>query len=215
MRQGYEDAVLRLHGPIITRAAQEFPAALAAIGAELGLRPSALGLLGGSAGAGVAQLVLAEQTGHLPAPVHAAVLVSPVVRLRAVVAAGSRRFGTSYAWSPAATEVADRLDFVARVDDVAAGQPAIRLVVGAEDDEEGFGEPAAQLRTALADRYDDPARVDLATVTGMAHAFAEEPGTDPAPQTPAAVAVDRLAEQWLGQHLPAEERDRDRAGVVW
>ena len=42
-----------------------------------------------------------------------------------------------------------------------------------------------------------PERVELATVPGMAHALAEEPGIEPAPQTPHAAAVDRLAVQWF------------------
>jgi hypothetical protein len=38
-------------------------------------------------------------------------------------------------------------------------------------------------------------------VAGMGHALAEEPGVEAAPQTPAAAEVDRLASEWLGDHL--------------
>ena len=45
------------------------------------------------------------------------------------------------------------------------------------------------------------ARVDLAVVPGVGHALAEEPGVEPAPQTPGAAAVDRLAAEWFRLHL--------------
>ncbi len=60
---------------------------------------------------------------------------------------------------------------------------------------------AAELRQALARRYGDSSRVELVEVKGMGHALAEEPGIEPAPQTPAAVEVDRLAVQWLRRFL--------------
>jgi hypothetical protein len=44
--------------------------------------------------------------------------------------------------------------------------------------------------------------VDWQIVPGMAHALADEPGTEPAPQTPHAAAVDRLAVDRLSAHLP-------------
>lgn len=194
MRRGYEDAVLELTSPVVLGAADEFPAALAALRDHLDLGDGPLGLLGGSAGAAVAQLVLAE--GDLPA--SAAVLVSPLVRLRAAIAAMGRQFGVSYRWSPASEEVADRLDFVARAGEIARRRPAVLLVVG-EHDEPEFREPAAALRDALAER--DGARAELVVVAGMSHALAEEPGIEPAPQTPAAAEVDRHAVRWLRRHL--------------
>ncbi len=44
--------------------------------------------------------------------------------------------------------------------------------------------------------------VDHQVVAGMAHALADEPGTGPAPQTPHAAEVDRLATEWFRRHLP-------------
>lgn len=44
--------------------------------------------------------------------------------------------------------------------------------------------------------------VDRQVIPGMAHALADEPGTDPAPQTPHAAIVDRLAAEWFRRHLP-------------
>jgi dipeptidyl aminopeptidase/acylaminoacyl peptidase len=89
------------------------------------------------------------------------------------------------------------MDFVARADEVAAC-PATLLVVGEEDDEQGFREPAAELRAALAQR---DVEAELVVVPRMGHAFAEEPGIEPAPQLPAAVEVDRLAVGWFTRHL--------------
>lgn len=198
MRLGYADAVLNLHGPVTDQATAEFAPALAALRAELGFGEGPIGVVGGSVGAAVAALVLAESE----VPVDAAVLISPIVQLAPVVAAMGRRYGLAYAWSERSREVAARLDFVARAGQLAGGrQPAVRLVVGADDDEAGFQTPARRLRDALARRYADPSRVDLVTVPGMAHALADEPGIEPAAQTPHAAVVDRHAVRWLARHL--------------
>ena len=194
MRLGYEDAVRNLYGPIIGQAAEEFEVAWPVLRKTLRLGDGPVGVLGGSGGAAVAQLVLAE--GGLRA--GAAVLVSPLVQLRAAVDAIGRQFGVSYPWSAPSLAVAHRLDFVVRADEIAAhGNPAVLLVVGAEDDEEGFRLPAARLGDALSARSE----VDMVVVPGMVHALAEEPGMDPAPQTPHAAVIDRLAVDWLRRHL--------------
>lgn len=133
--------------------------------------------------------------------VAAAVLVSPVVQLRPLVEAVGRRFGVTYPWSEPSLQVARRLDFVARAAETAdRGQPAVLLVVGA-DDESAVLEPAARLHEELQSRYDDPGRVALEVVPGMAHALAEEPGVEPAPQTEHAATVDAHAVRWLRRHL--------------
>jgi pimeloyl-ACP methyl ester carboxylesterase len=67
-------------------------------------------------------------------------------------------------------------------------------VVGAEDDAEGVLRPAADLHAELPGSR-------LETIPGMAHALAEEPGLDPAPQTGHAAAVDRLVVDWLRPRL--------------
>lgn len=204
MRLGYEDAVRNLHGPIPTRAAAEFPAALAELRDRLDLGHGPLAVLGGSSGAAAAQLVILDSGRAAGPAVTAAVLISPVIQLRPLVEGVSRQYGVSYPWRPESLEIARRLDFVARADETTKnGQPAVRIVVGADDDRDGVLEPARLLRAALAERYDDPARVDLAVVPDMVHALAEEPGIEPAPQTTYAAAVDRLAVDWLGRHLIA------------
>ncbi len=128
--------------------------------------------------------------------VAAEVLVSPVTRLRAVVAANERRFGVAYRWHPKATEIADGLDFVARADETAVAAPAVRLIVGERDDV-AIRDAAVELQEALAKRYADPSRVDLVTVPDMPHELAD-PDERPLPH---AATVDRLAVEWLRCYL--------------
>jgi pimeloyl-ACP methyl ester carboxylesterase len=193
MRLGYEDAVQNLQGTVSADAVQEFGPAFAELRARFGFRDGPVGLLGGSLGAAVAQQVVAERQ----VDVAAAVLVSPLTQLSPAVEALGRRFGVDYPWSEQSLRIAQRMDFVARAGELAAC-PATLLVVGAEDDESGFRVPAARVRDALAQRS---VRAELVAVPGMGHAFAEEPGIEPAPQLPAAAEVDRLAVGWFARHL--------------
>jgi hypothetical protein len=197
MRLANEDAVLNIYGPVCDQAAGEFQPALTELRDRFALGSGPVGLVGGSAGAAVAALVLAESN----VTVTTAVLVSPLLQLRRAIEAMSVQFGLTYEWSDASLAVARRLDFVERAGEIAQkAQPAVLLVTG-EDDDAGFREPAAGLRDALKPLYADPSRVELVTVSQMAHALAEEPGIDPAPQTPHAAEVDRLAVDWLGRHV--------------
>lgn len=196
MRLGFDDAVLNLQRPVVYGAAEELPGALTALREQLGIDADAVGVMGGSSGAAVAQLVMAEGM----VEVRAAVLVSPVVQLRPVVEAMARQYEMDYSWSPESDAVAERLDFVARAREIAdRGTPAVLLVVG-QDDDPAFHEPAAALRDALRGAK---AEAEVATVPGMGHALADEPGMDPAPQTAEAAAVDRLAVSWFRRHLTA------------
>jgi pimeloyl-ACP methyl ester carboxylesterase len=173
---GYDDAVLKIFDPTCRQAVQEFPAALAALRQQLPLGDTPLGLMGGSAGALVALCVLAETD----LPVRAAVLVSPAIRLTAVVAANERRFGVAYRWTEQSRIAAQRLDFVARAEEIVKRDAAIQFVVGAQDDEAGFLTPAKQLWQALSCRAPD--QTALTIIPDMAHALAEEPGLDAAPR---------------------------------
>jgi pimeloyl-ACP methyl ester carboxylesterase len=184
---GYEDAVTLMHGPVNAEAADEFDAALAELRGRFGIG-GPLGLLGGSAGAGVALEVTTRRD-----DVTALVAVSPLVQLRPVVATLGKLFGVDYAWGPESDAVADRMDYVARVREL--GTTPTQLIVGAEDEPTAFLEPAQALVSAA----DGPA--DLVVVEGMGHALAEEPGLEPAPQTPHAAEVDAHAVAWFRQHL--------------
>jgi dienelactone hydrolase len=202
LRLGYEDGVLNIQGPITDQAAREFGPAYAEIAGQLGLGSGPVGLLGGSAGAAVALLVLAEQD----VDIAAAVLVSPLVRLRSLVEAMDRHFGVEYSWSDRSREVAARLDFVERASEIAERRqdPAVLLVVGEDDDVDGIRRPAEELRDALADRYAKPALAGLELIPGMGHQLADPPGDDPAPQTRSAAEVDRLAVDWFRRHLRSD-----------
>jgi hypothetical protein len=178
---GAQDAVRNLYGPITERAAAEFGPALAVLRERVGDGP--LSLVGGSLGAAVALSVRAAG-----AEVEAMVLVSPMVQLRPVVALMGEEHGVEYPWDAESGAIADRLDFVARAAEL--GDVPVRLVVGADDSVPAFRAPAAALRDALP-------HADLVLVEGMGHALADEPGLEPAPQLPAAAAVDALAVEWL------------------
>lgn len=182
---GYSDAVLHMFDPAVSGAVAEFPAAYAALRERLGFGDRPPAVLGGSIGSLVAQEV------STALPVAATVLVSPVTQLRPVVVANGRIYGVTYEWTPAADAVAERFDFVARAAELTA---PVLLVVGADDDPDGIAGPAAALHKALPGS-------ELVTVPGMGHALAEEPGTEAAPQIPAAEAVDALVTDRLAAHL--------------
>jgi len=198
MRLGYQDAVLKAFEPQVTRAAGEFSAVLAELRARLPVADGPIGLVGASIGALPAQLVMAGRA----ARVTAAALISPVIQLAEVVAANERRFGVSYPWSETSRAVAARFDFVSRAGEIAAHdpQPAILLVTGAEDDP-AFPLQAQRLASGLRHRYGDSGRVGLRAIPGMGHAFAVEPGIEPAPQTAEAKLVDAAVTDWFSRYL--------------
>lgn len=198
MALGYQDAVLNVFEPEVTQAVDEFPAVLAELRARLPVTSGPIGVAGASVGALPAQLVMAGGA----AQVSAAALISPVIQLAEVVAANERRFGVSYPWSQASRAVAARFDFAARAGEIAAAdpQPAVLLVTGAEDDP-AFPQQAERLASALRQHYADPERVSLVSIPGMKHAFAEEPGIEPAPQTPEAELVEAATTSWFGRYL--------------
>jgi hypothetical protein len=202
VRLGVDDVVGKLLGPMVEQAFAEFPAVAAALRVQLRLDVGPVGLVGGSVGAAVALLALAEAE----VPVQAAALVRPPVQLERVVAANDQRRNPHDQWTRAARVVAERLDFVARAHQIAARdpQPAVLLVCGAGDDA-GVGEPVERLWRTLSDRYRDPGRVALLLVPGLAQALAAEPGTDLAPQTLDGARVDAAVTGWLGRHLAHTE----------
>jgi dienelactone hydrolase len=136
------------------------------------------------------------------AQVSAAALISPVIQLVEVVAANERRFGVDYPWSDASRAVAARLDFGSRAGEIAARdpQPAVLVVTGAEDDQ-AFPTQAQRLESELLQRYRGSDRVVLTSIPGMKHAFAAEPGIEPAPQTAEAKLVDAAVTDWFNRYL--------------
>jgi len=79
-------------------------------------------------------------------------------------------------------------------------QPAILLITGAEDDP-AFPLQAQRLQAELRQQYRDPQRVGLTSIPGMKHAFAAEPGIEPAPQTGEAKLVDAAVTDWFSRYL--------------
>jgi hypothetical protein len=196
---GYEDAVLNLFDPMTAQAVEEFPAALAGLQARLPIGDGPLALVGASAGALVALSVLAGSGPDSDLSVRAAALISPAVQLAAVVGLNERRFGVTYPWSDASRRAAERLDFVARSDEIAGSDADVLLVAGQLDDEPGIRHPAAELWRRLSTPR--PGRATLVDIPDMAHALADEPGLAPAPQTAHAARVDDVVTEWFGGRL--------------
>lgn len=198
MRLAAEDYVLKLFGPVVEQAATEAPAVVEALRQQLSIDAGPVGLVGGSAGGAVALQVLAEQQ----LPVAAAALVNPVARVEAVVEAGERMYDVSYAWTDESRAVASRFDFVYRAVEIAKRDPQTPvLLVGGAQDEAGYRESLEGLRDALMDHYGERDRVGFVSVPEMAHAFAEEPGMEPAPQTAEAKKVDAAVTEWFQRYL--------------
>jgi acetyl esterase/lipase len=190
LRLGREEPVLNLHGAVNARAVEELPELLDGVRAEHGLGDGPLAVVGGSAGAGIAGAAIVEKV----VEARAAVLISPLLQLRPVVAQLASFFGIDYRWTPESEVVGERMDLVARSDEL--GDTAVRSIVGSQDAAEAFLYPAGRLRDLLRERG---VRSDLHVIDGMGHALAEEPGVDPAPQTPHAAQADALAVAWLAQ----------------
>jgi dienelactone hydrolase len=197
------DPMLAYVEPFVRQAVEEFPAALAEVRERLPVDDGPIGVLGGSLGGAVALCVLAER----PVPVAAAALVNPAVRARSVVGLVEGLIGRPYAWTEQARAAADRLDFVARADDIAARppQPPLLLVSGELDHPE-LRADAADLVAAVRSRYTAPDTVASLTIPGLAHPLAEEPGLEPLPGLPAASAVDKALTDWFLTHLGGAER---------
>lgn len=194
MRLGYEDAVRNLYEPVQDQVVAEFEPALAAVREQLGLTSDRIGLLGGSAGAAAALGVLAETR----LPIAAAVVVSPLVQLRPLVAANGRLYGIEYPWDAGSDAIADKIDFVRRAPELVKAAAPLRLVVGAEDDHDAIRMPAQALRDHLVERSIEST---LELVPEMGHYLAEPPGEEPAPQTEHAAVCDRLAVEWFAARL--------------
>ena len=180
-----EDIVLRYIDNLVRQAADEFPAALAAVREQLGIAEGPIAVVGGSLGGAVASLVLAES----PVPIAAGALLNAGIRARSIATLVEQGLGAPYIWTDASREAADRLDFVARAGEITA--PV--LVVSGELDHAPFRADAIDLATALG--------TELVTVPGLGHPLAVLPGTEPAPQLPTAKIVDDAVTVWFKEHF--------------
>jgi dienelactone hydrolase len=184
-----KDPLMAFLAPFVHQAADEFPAALAALREQLPVDDGPIGVLGGSLGGAVVLEVVIRQQ----APVTAAALVNPAVRMRSVV--GLLEAGQPYPWTAESRRTADDLDYVARAAQITA-QPPLLLVSG-ERDHPALRADAADLVDALRTRYARPDEVELTSVPDLPHALADEPGLEPAPQLPTARAVDEILSRWF------------------
>ena len=180
-----KDVLMSFLYPFVRQASEEFPAALAAIRAQLGIEDGPIGVLGGSLGGAVALRILADTE----IPVFAGAVVNAAIRVRSVV----DMFPGDYPYDAESTRAVDSLDFIAKA--AVIGGRAPLLVVSGELDHPGLRADAFALVEASGERS------ELVSIPGLAHPLADEPGIEPAPQLPVARAVDAGLTAWFQRHL--------------
>jgi alpha-beta hydrolase superfamily lysophospholipase len=193
-----EDALMNLLAPVVEGAAAELPSAVDALRDHLGTGSRPVALVGGSAGAAAVLLALAETD----VPAAAVAVVNPAVRVAAIIEAGERQYGMTYPWDAERRAKAAQLDLVGRGYEIATRdpQPPILILQG-EDDDAAFVTDTAELYDLLRESYRSPEAVRLIRIPGLAHALADEPGVEPAPQSAGAAAADTAVTDWLRPHL--------------
>ncbi len=192
--QGFlTDAGLTAFGTSVEEAATRLPAVLDDLHRDLGVPAGPVALAGFSAGAAVVLLALAHQN----VQVSTAALVAPVVSPTRLARAVEKRAGRERTWSPAADELAERLDLSAHAGRIAESDAALLLIGGARDRIVPPAEVTA-LRDLLA-RCGAPA-VEAATFR-MGHALAAAPGTEARAPITEAVRVDGVLTDWFRERL--------------
>ncbi|WIX76888.1 alpha/beta hydrolase [Amycolatopsis carbonis] len=179
-----KDVLMAALFPFVRQATEEFPAALASIRAQLPVDDGPIGVLGGSLGGAVALRILADTQ----VPVFAGAVVNAAIRVRSVV----DLFTGDYPYDPESQKAADSLDFVAKAGVIGR---APLLVVSGEQDHSALRADALDLVDALGERS------ELLSIPELAHALADEPGIEPAPQLPLAREVDAGLTTWFQRHL--------------
>ena len=180
-----KDVLMAFLYPFARQAAEEFPAALASIRAQLPVDDGPIGVLGGSLGGAVALRILAETD----ISVFAGAVVNAAIRMRSVV----DLFPGDYPYDTESENAVDSLDFVAKAGTIAGRAPL--LVVSGELDHPALRTDALDLVDAIGQGS------ELLSIPGLAHPLADEPGIEPAPQLPLARAVDAGLATWFRRHL--------------
>jgi predicted esterase len=194
MRLAFQDAVTLVFQPSIGGAVAEMPAALLDVRARLGIDPALpLGLFGFSQGGAAALLTLSRRE----LPVKAAVTIGAAIDLPTVVDAVGTMLGAPYDWTDERRALAEQLSASRQAPALAASGAAILLAAGA-DDPIPVREPAEQLATAI---RSSGGTAEVRILPNIAHAFVDQPGDAPAPQTPQAAAIDALTTDWFTHHL--------------
>ena len=181
----HKDPLMSYLHPFVHQASEEFPAALASIRTQLPVDDGPIGVLGGSLGGAVALRILADTD----IPVAAGAVVNAAIRMRSVVGL----VPGDYPYDAASEKAVDSLDFLGKAGVIAGRAPL--LVVSGEQDHPALRADAVGLVNALG------ARGELLSIPGLAHALADEPGIEPAPQTPSAREVDAGLTMWFRRHL--------------
>ncbi|WP_069161099.1 prolyl oligopeptidase family serine peptidase [Nocardia altamirensis] len=180
-----KDPVMSFLHPFVEQATEEFPAALAAIRTQLPVDDGPIGILGGSLGGAVALNILATTD----TPVFAAAVVNAAIRMRSVV----DLFPGEYPYDAESEKAVDDLDFIAKAPAIATRAPL--LIISGESDDPQMHTDAMNLDAAVGER------AELLTIPGLAHALADEPGIEPAPQLPLTREVDIALTTWFRRHL--------------
>jgi dienelactone hydrolase len=179
------DPLMSFLYPFTRQAAEEFPAALESIRAQLPVDDGPIGVLGGSLGGAVALRILADTA----IPVFAGAVVNAAIRMRSAV----DLFRGNYPYDAESEQAADSMDFVAKADIIAGRAPL--LVVSGELDDPALRADALHLVDALGEG------AELLSIPGLAHPLADEPGIEPAPQLPLAREVDAGLTTWFRRQL--------------
>jgi hypothetical protein len=181
MELARKDPLMNYLHAFVTQAKAEFPAALASLREQFPVGDGPIGVVGGSLGGAVALSVLADTE----TPVFAGAVVNAAIRMRSVV----DLFPGDYVYDAESTAAVDSLDFVAKATSIRVPL----LVVSGELDHPGLRADALRLS-------EEPG-VELLSVPGLAHPLADQPGVEPAPQSPLAAVVDRGLTEWFRLRL--------------
>ncbi|MQY31934.1 alpha/beta hydrolase family protein [Nocardia aurantia] len=189
------DVLTAFLAPFVHQAADEFPAALAALRDRLPVDDAPVGVLGASLGGAVALEVLCA--GQIP--LAAVALLNPAARVGSAVRYVEAMAGHPYEWSDRSRKVADELDFVSRTRELTTVPPI--LLISGELDHPEFRADAADLVAAMRERNPHTGTVEHVSVPDLAHPLADEPGMEPAPQRPTAAAVDAILTRWFTERI--------------
>lgn len=173
-RRQSEDVGLEVFKPVVAGAAEELPAAVAAL-VEHGCMKagSAIRLVGFSAGGAAALYALS--LGRVS--IDAAVLLNPSTGLSDSVQAYQQATGKTYAWSPASRELARQTDAAAHVADIARHRPALLFLQGTNDAVLDAS-AVSSLCDGLKPLYgDQAARLQCQPLDGMSHQWAADPAS--------------------------------------
>jgi alpha-beta hydrolase superfamily lysophospholipase len=179
--------------PVVMGAAKELPRVLAELRNRQCLRANQkIGLFGFSAGGAAVLFALAEHA----VPVQAAVTLNAPTGLNEAIEAVEHATKHPYAWTPAARQLAQRSDSIARAGEIAAGDPPPALLIfhgGA--DEVVPPQATLSLRDALAPFYAESGndkRLRVVLAPDVSHDWTE-------PKALQQVRV--VVANWFNQHL--------------